>query len=414
MREKIRRVVQEFKSAKLEGQDEGYIVFGAEEPGTGQRIRIKIPPRLLGQDPQIAAGFRRLSQSIRQLNHPNIASVRTVGEREGLPYIVTRTIEKARPLVDKLDQPWAVDVAADMVMQVGQALEHAYRKGVVHGSLSPDKIVMHDDGRVQVTDFGTSELLELLGVHLKQGASPYLAPERLEGMPADARADVYSLASVLYGLLAKREPQVVDGEVLPPSRFNPDVPAEMDRVVVKALAPDAADRYPDAKSFLAALGSVTLAPAVVKAKKAPPSKACPQCGAGRQTGRFCRKCGARLDQPAPVVPPPAESILDEPIQVTEVTVGRVKMGKGLDVHDTVIASSPVPVATGELAAEFPQALEMPQLDLQILQYATGTLAETAMPEPPPMPVIDWGEVAPPMPGVPTIEDVHPQEDGETD
>jgi serine/threonine protein kinase len=61
-------------------------------------------------------------------------------------------------------------------------------KGVVHGSLSPEKIVVHDDGRVQVTDLGMSELLELLGVHLKQGASAYLAPERLDGMPADARA----------------------------------------------------------------------------------------------------------------------------------------------------------------------------------------------------------------------------------
>jgi hypothetical protein len=414
MRELIRQVVGEFKSAKLEGQDEGYIVFSAEEPDTKRRMRIKIPPRLLGKDPKIADGFRHLSQSIRQLNHPNIASVRDVGERGGLPYIVTRTIEKARPLVEKLDQPWAVDVAADMVMQVGQALEHAYRKGVVHGSLSPEKIVVHDDGRVQVTDFGTSELLELLGVHLKEGASPYLAPERLDGMPADARADVYSLASVLYGLLAKRAPQVVQGEVLPPSRFNPDVPAEMDRVVVKALAPDAEARYPDAKSFLAALGSVTLAPAVVKAPEAPPSKVCPQCGAGRQTGRFCRKCGARLDQPAPAAPPPAESILDEPIQVTEVTVGRVKMGKGVDVRETVIASSPMPVATGELAAEFPQALEMPQLDLQILQYATGPLAGMAMPEPPPMPVIDWGEVAPPMPEVPTIEDVHAPHDPEAD
>jgi hypothetical protein len=327
---------------------------------------------------------------------------------------VTRTIEKARPLVDRLDQPWAVDAAADMVMQIGQALEHAYKKGVVHGALSPDKIVVHDDGRVQVTDFGMSELLELLGVHLKQGASPYLAPERAEGLPADARADVYSLGSVLYGLLAKRAPQVVDGEVLPPSRFNPDVPAEMDRVVVKALAPDAEARYPDAKSFLAALGSVTLAPAVVRAKKARPGVVCPQCGAGRQTGRFCRKCGTRLDKPAPPVPAPAESILDEPIQVTEVTVGRVEMGEGVEARQTAIASSPMPVASGELAADFPQALEMPQVDIEILQIATGARAEIAMPEPPPMPVIDWAEVAPPMPDVPTIEEVHSSEEPEAD
>jgi serine/threonine protein kinase len=412
MRDLVRQIVDEYKSLKLEGQDEGYVLFVGQEPDTRLSVRIQILPRLLGEDPQIATRFRGLAQAIRQLNHPNIASIREVGEKAGLPYIVTRTIEKAQPLAAKLDQPWAVDAAADLVMQTGQAMEHAYNKGVVHGSLSPEKVVVQDSGHVKVTDFGLSELLDLVGVQAKQTASPYLAPERAAGEQATAPADVYSLAAILYGLLAKRSPQVVQGQVLPPSRFNPDVPESMDRVVVKALAPDPTDRYPDVRSFLTALGSVKLAPLVKRPEPTAGKVRCPRCGVGDQTGRFCRKCGTRLKRPAAVPPPPpGKSKLDEPIQMTTIDVGRIEVGSGIEVQQTTIAQ-PMPVATGEQAEMFPDALPMPQVTLEDLWSTTGDQGMISMPEPPAMPVIDWAEIAPPMPEVPTIEDISVDEEND--
>jgi len=269
MRKLIRRIVEGYKSLKLERQEEGYVLFSGKEADTMQTVWIKVLPAFLGKDPQIAARFQGLARTIRQLNHPNIAAIRDVGEESGLPYLITRAIERGQPLASKLDQPWAVDAAADVVMQVGQALEHAYNKGLVHGSLSPEKIIVQDNGKVMVADFGLTELQSLLGVQIKEAASPYLAPERADGQTAGARADVYSLAAVLYAMLAKRNPKVSQGQVLPPSRFNPDIPPAMDKVVVQALAPDAADRYPDVRSFLAALGAVTLAPAVKRDQPAP-------------------------------------------------------------------------------------------------------------------------------------------------
>lgn len=407
MRDLIRQVLQGYKSLKLERQDGGYVLFSGQESDTRQTVSIKILPRLLGDDPQIAARFGALARSIRQLNHPNIASVRKVGEESGLPYVVTRALEKGRSLAVELDQPWAIDTAADIVTQVGQALEHAYNKGVVHGDLTPESVVVQDNGHVLVTDFGMNELMALVGGETRKAASPYLAPERVAGGAADGRADVYSLAAIFYSMLAKRQPQVVKGEVLPPSRFNPDVSPSMDKVVVKALAPDPADRYPDVKTFLVALGATTLVPASDQAQATTPDGRCPRCGAEKQKGRFCRKCGLRLEQAQPAGLPqsPVErSVLDEPIQVSKVEVTGFTIGRGVELTETVIAQ-PMPVASDQLAGEFPQPLEMPKMDMQAMWPSLGDEAVVAMPEPLTMPVIDWDEVAPPMPEVPTIEDI---------
>jgi serine/threonine protein kinase len=418
MRDLMRQIVEGYGALKLEDQDRGYVVFHAQDPDSRESLSIKILPRLLGQDPQIAERFQALARGIRRLNHPNIVPVREVSDESGLPYLVTRALESVQPLADKMDQPWAVDAAADLVMQVGAALEHAYQKGVIHGHLTPEEIVVQRDGRVLVADLGLSELLSLVGAQLKEVASPFLAPEQVAGERPQAPADVYSLGAILYTLLAHRPPQVVAGQVLPPSRFDPDVPEAMDRIVVKALAPDPADRYPDVKSFAAALGSVSLA---AGRETAPPDRAgrpCPRCGAENQTGKFCRNCGTPLEprkarEPrAPHRPDrremgpvsPQKSVLDEPIQITHIDVGSIEVGKGIEVQETVIAR-PTSVASGEVAVSFPEQLPMPELDLHDLWPGSDSEPALAMPEPPPMPTVDWGEIAPPMPEVPTIEDI---------
>lgn len=181
---------------------------------------------------------------------------------------------------------------------------------------------------------------------------------------------------------------------MPPSQFNPDIPPAMDNVVVKALSANPADRYPDVKSFIAAFGAVTLAPRVQRRQLQRAALHCHQCGAEHQTGHFCRKCGSRLQ----------ESGLDEPIQITTIDVGHVEVGEGIEAHETIIAR-PMPVTTGELLDQFPEAPEVPRPDLSSMWSAGDVQALVAMPEPPPMPVIDWAEVSPSMPEVPSIEDL---------
>lgn len=412
MRDLVRQIVEGYKALKLEGESEGYVVFRGQEPDTRQQVWIKILPRLLVQNPEMAQRVAALSQAIRQLNHPNIVAVRKLGEQGGLPYLITRALEAAQPLAAKLNQPWAVDEAADLVMQVGRALEHAHAKGLLHGSLSPENIVVENSGRVQVTDFGLAELQELTGVRARGTVSPYLAPERQAGAKGDGRSDVYSLAAILYGMLAQRNPQIVRGEVLPPGRFNPEVPAAMDAVVVKALAPNATDRYPDVKSFLAAFGAVTLAPMIKQAPPEPPGTTCLKCGAKGQSGRFCRACGARLGSvPARAPVLSKKSILDEPIQQTRVDVGRIEVGKGVEVHDTTI-SAPITVVSSEMQSQFPEPLDMPRIDAAEMWSSLSTHLVIPMPDPLPMPDTDWAEAAPAMPQVPTFESMPVQGEGD--
>jgi hypothetical protein len=181
----------------------------------------------------------------------------------------------------------------------------------------------------------------------------------------------------------------------------------MDKVVGKALASDPAARYPDVKTFLAALASTMLVPAGDRPQPTAPDGRCPRCGAENQRGRFCRKCGLRLAQPAPAdpsAPSLEESVLDEPIQVTTVEVTGFTLGDGVKLTETDIAQ-PMTVASHELAGEFPEPLEMPKLDLQTMWPSQGDQPMIAMPDLPDMPIIDWAEIAPPMPEVPVIEDI---------
>ena len=453
MRDLIRQVVSSYQSLQLEGQGQGYVQFSAKEPDTKQPVIIKILPRVLGKDPQIAARWRALTQVIRQLNHPNITAIREVGEKAGLPYIVSRAMERARPLAEKLDQAWAVDEAASIAMQVGLALEHAFNKGLVHGSLTPSEVIIEPDGRVQVGDFGLAQLLDVAGISTKPEASPYVAPERAAGQSAAPPADVYALGAILYTLLSRRPPQIVQGQVLPPSRFNVDVPVPLDAVVIKALAANPAERYPDVKALVAALGAVTLVPAVAKAMASAQGIRCPRCGTEKQTGRFCQRCGAPLATtgapgagsgparavagapgagsgpaakrgsartpqggtarskgagPAPreqaAAPSPPQSAEDRArIQITRIDVGTVEMGKGIEVQQTTI-SSPLAVATGELTAMFPEPLAMPEVDSSSLTMGLGDKNMPAMPPPPPMPTVDWANMVPPLPKVPTVDE----------
>jgi eukaryotic-like serine/threonine-protein kinase len=160
------------------------------------------------------------------------------------------------------------DRAAAIAADVATALETAHETGLVHRDVKPGNVMLDRDGRVKVMDFGIARAAAddtLTQTGLVLGTASYLSPEQAQGMPVDARSDIYSLGCVLYEMLTGRPPFVADTPVSiaykhvheeprPPSEVEPSAPPALDTAVMRALAKDPEDRFPTAAAFRAAIG----------------------------------------------------------------------------------------------------------------------------------------------------------------
>src|SRR5918995_1751516 len=157
------------------------------------------------------------------------------------------------------------EAAVDVTLQILRAARYAHKHGLVHRDIKPHNVLIDQDGRVRVTDFGiaragTSDMTETGSI---MGTAQYLSPEQAQGKPVDARSDLYSIGVLLYELLTGRVPfdgdspvtialKHVSEEPVPPGQLNPAVSPALDAVVMKALAKDPGQRFQDADAFAAA------------------------------------------------------------------------------------------------------------------------------------------------------------------
>ena len=240
-------------------------VWEAEDPLLSRRVAVKILDAQLGTDDALRARFRHEAVAAARLAHPNIVSTYDTGEDDGVAYIVMELID-GLTLRELLDSRGALPVgdAVDITMQVAAALTHAHDHGLVHRDVKPGNVLVQRDGHVKVTDFGIAKATDagsdLTRAGAVMGTARYLAPEQLQDGIVDARADVYSLALVLYELLVGRPPFAGDSDVATAvarltadvpsvSTMRPDVPAGLDAVIARALMRDPADRTPSARAF---------------------------------------------------------------------------------------------------------------------------------------------------------------------
>jgi len=240
-------------------------VWEAEDPLLSRRVAVKILDAQLGTDDALRARFRHEAVAAARLAHPNIVSTYDTGEDDGVAYIVMELID-GPTLRELIDSQGALPVgeAVDITMQVAAALTHAHEHDLVHRDVKPGNVLVQRDGHVKVTDFGIAKATgagsELTRAGAVMGTARYLAPEQLQDGTVDARADVYSLALVLYELLAGRPPFTAESDVAtavarltadaPAVRaVRPDVAAGLDAVLARALTRDPAARTPSARAF---------------------------------------------------------------------------------------------------------------------------------------------------------------------
>jgi eukaryotic-like serine/threonine-protein kinase len=250
------------------GQGSMATVFKAYHAALDRYIALKVLHPAFKTDPNFLERFEREARFISGLEHPNIVPFYDSSEYEGYPYLVMKYIEgetlKARlkkgPLKD-------TDILA-IARSVGAALTYAHKKGILHRDVKPSNVLLSTDGEVYLADFGLARLVatsdSTLSAELLIGTPQYISPEQASGVEdLDARTDVYSFGVMLYQLTVGRVP--FDAELpyaivldhiykpLPlPREIKPSLSKEMESVLVKALAKDRDERYPDADSLVRA------------------------------------------------------------------------------------------------------------------------------------------------------------------
>ena len=245
-------------------------VYLAEDEELGRRVAIKILNDRHANDEQFVERFRREAKNAAGLSHPNIVSIYDRGEAEGTYYIAMEYLDgrSVKELVVARG-PLPIGDAIAFTRQMLAALRFAHRKGVVHRDIKPHNVMADADGRLKVTDFGiaragASQMTEAGSII---GTAQYLSPEQARGAPVDQRSDLYSVGVVLYEMLTGSVPFTGESPVeiamkhlsdapRPPSVQRPDVPPDLDMVVLRALAKSPDDRFQTAEEMDAELDRV--------------------------------------------------------------------------------------------------------------------------------------------------------------
>src|SRR2546423_1415893 len=245
-------------------------VYLAEDQELGRRVAIKIPNDRNAADDSVVERFRREAKNAAGLSHPNIVSVYDRGTAEGTYYIAMEYLD-GRSLKELIVSrgPAPVKTAVEYTRQILAAIGFAHRHGIVHRDIKPHNVLVGPEGRLKVTDFGIarSGASQMTEVGSIIGTAQYLSPEQARGAPVDQTSDLYSLGVVLYELLTGQVPFTGDTPLemgmkhlseppKAPSELRPEVPHDLDLIVLRALAKDPSDRYKSAEEMDADLERV--------------------------------------------------------------------------------------------------------------------------------------------------------------
>lgn len=246
-------------------------VFACEDLQLGRHVALKVLHENLAQDPDVVARFRRESQSAAGLQHPHIVQVFDRGDWDGIPYMAMELVDGVT-LKDVIRDQAPLDPirSIDQISQVLDALRYAHRRGLVHRDIKPQNVLVGPEGELKVADFGIARAvddLQMTQTGMIVGTAHYIAPEQAAGQPVTPSADLYAVGVVLFEMLTGRLPFEGDQPVAialqhvnddPPavSIVNPSVPADLEDVVMRALAKSPDARFADAEEFISALQRV--------------------------------------------------------------------------------------------------------------------------------------------------------------
>jgi serine/threonine-protein kinase len=243
------------------------VVYRAEDIQLGRKVAVKVLHGQYAEDTEFVERFRREAKAAAQLQHPGIVAVYDTGSWDGTWYIAMELLE-GLTLKEKIvaEGRIAPAEAIDLTEQILRAVRAAHRDGIIHRDLKPHNVILDEDGRPKVTDFGIARrgASDMTATGSILGTAHYIAPEQAQGEVITPRTDLYAVGVVLYEMLTGRTPfegdsavsialAHVNNEPRSPRSIVPAVSPALDAVVLRALAKRPSDRFADADAFLAAL-----------------------------------------------------------------------------------------------------------------------------------------------------------------
>jgi serine/threonine protein kinase len=264
--------------SKLGGGGMG-VVYEAEDLRLGRHVALKFIPDHLVKDTRSLERFTREARAASQLNHPNICTIHDIEDNGGHPFIVMEKLE-GESLKQRIHgKALELDDLLDIAVQVADALAASHAKGIVHRDIKPANIFLTPNGQVKVLDFGLAKLAKdqsvgtttdssleesLTQVGVIPGTAVYMSPEQARSEDLDVRSDIFSFGVVLFEMATGKKPftgtnvvttlhAVINSKPASPRSINPSVPAELEKIIGKAMEKDRNQRYKNAAEMKADL-----------------------------------------------------------------------------------------------------------------------------------------------------------------
>lgn len=248
-------------------------VYKAKDHALGRYVAIKVLKSEFSEDTNFVSKFRTEAQSAAVLEHPNIVNIYDVGSENGIHYIVMEYVEgiTLKTYIEKKGQ-LTYKEALSIAIQVGRGIQEAHAKNIVHRDIKPQNIIISTDGKVKVTDFGIARAVSENTIHSDvMGSVHYASPEQARNGYVSNRSDIYSLGIVMYEMVTGRVPfdgdstvavaiQHLQDEMDPPSKYAPNLPISLEKIIQKCTQKSPDRRYDSMESLLIDLRKALLNP----------------------------------------------------------------------------------------------------------------------------------------------------------